>query len=203
MANAWGLTRAGAVALSLVLNASLLALLSFQEQRRLPRVIDAPSPVYVDIEPVFRVRGDSPILPPTKSQSNGPIKQEGAQRRLALPRATSVPSASEDPVAVQTPAYDSQWTVRTDGRRANAGSGARTARVGPPNCAWDETLSLLERDRCRNRVAAANTQAPLPRSGDEDRTSAFARAAETKKRWKDYRENDGAYPGLRSLFGGN
>lgn len=43
----------------------------------------------------------------------------------------------------------------------------------------------------------------MVRSGDEERTAGFAKEAAVKKRWCDYREGDGAYPGLRSLFGMN
>jgi hypothetical protein len=52
-------------------------------------------------------------------------------------------------------------------------------------------------------MADADTRSPLVATGDEDRTSGFAKEAAVKKRWQDYRERDGAYPGLRSLFGLN
>ena len=49
-------------------------------------------------------------------------------------------------------------------------------------------------------MATAKPSAPMVRSGDEDRTAAFAKEAAVKKCWRDYREGDGAYPGIRSLM---
>ena len=77
-------------------------------------------------------------------------------------------------------------------------------RNGEPDCRPEMARSTQDRHVCRALAsAAADSSPPMLRSGDEERTAGFAKEAAVKKRWRDYREGDGAYPGLRSLFGMN
>ena len=196
-----GLARTGAITLSLAINASVLALLDLEDRRPASRRIPASSPIYVDIEPVF-------IKPPVQRQPP-PAMQAAADRPAApspqlLGDRPSAPTKPPKSDVAATPDYDPRWTVRPRASANLAWPPGAAARSEGPECRPGEARSLQDRQTCRAlAMAAAEPSAPMVRSSDEDRTAAFAKEAAVKKRWRDYREGDGPYPGLRSLFGLN
>nr|WP_314529635.1 hypothetical protein [uncultured Brevundimonas sp.] len=196
-----GLARTGAITLSLAINAGLLTLLALEDRNPAPRRIFASSPIYVDIEPVF-------FKAPVR-RAAAPLTQAAAGR-AAPPSLQSVAGLASAPIATPTsadapaPAYDPRWTVRPSGSADAAWPSGASARGDGPDCRSGDARSWQDRQVCRGlAMAAAEPSAPMARSGDEDRTAAFAKEAAVKKRWRDYREGDGPYPGLRSLFGIN
>lgn len=196
-----GLARTGAITLSLAINAGLLALLALEDRRPAPRRNPASSPIYVDIEPVF-------IKPPV--QREPPSTMQAAAGRPAPPSPQPVVGRASAPTTplrsdgALAPTYDPRWTVRPHASTNAAWPAGAAARSDGLDCSSAEARSSQDRQACRAlAMAAAETSAPMVRSGDEDRTAAFAKEAAVKKRWRDYREGDGAYPGLRSLFGMN
>lgn len=192
-----GLARTGAITLSLALNATLLALLALEDRRPAPRRKPASSPIYVDIEPVSIKPPVRRELPPTMQAAAGRPAPPSPHPLADRPSATTLDVAP-------APAYDPRWTVRPGASTNAAWPAGATARSDGLDCRPGEARSSQDRQACRAlAMAAAEPSAPMVRSGDEDRTAAFAKEAAVKKRWRDYREGDGAYPGLRSLFGMN
>ena len=196
-----GLARTGAITLSLAINAGLLALLALEDRRPAPRRNPASSPIYVDIEPVF-------IKPPVRREPPANLQEAAGRPAPPFPQPLSDrPSAPTTPPSSEVapaPAYDPRWTVRPHASVDAAWPSGSAARSDGPDCRPGEARSLQDRRSCRAlAMAPAEPSAPMVRSGDEDRTAAFAKEAAVKKRWRDYREGDGAYPGLRSLFGMN
>ncbi|WP_143007330.1 hypothetical protein [Brevundimonas sp. 374] len=191
-----GLARTGAIALSLAVNAGLLTLLALEDRRPASRRISGHAPLYIEIEPVIvrlKARTAPMAAPPAQ-----------LQRRAPAPSRDSIPAGpaptSDRPAA---PAYDPRWTVRPNNLAAAWPTG-NAARNGEPDCRPETARSTRDRQACRAlAIAADGSSPPMVRSGDEERTAGFAKEAAVKKRWRDYREGDGAYPGLRSLFGMN
>lgn len=196
-----GLARTGAITLSLAINAGLLALLALEDRRPAPRRNPASSPIYVDIEPVF-IKAQVQREPPANLQGAAGRPAPPSPKPLSdRPSAPTTPPTSDD---APSPDYDPRWTVRPHASTNAAWPAGAAARSDGLDCSSAEARSLQDRQACRAlAMAAAEPSAPMVRSGDEDRTAAFAKEAAVKKRWRDYREGDGAYPGLRSLFGLN
>ncbi|MFA4900167.1 MAG: hypothetical protein WC563_11655 [Brevundimonas sp.] len=195
-----GLAKTGAIALSLAVNAGLLALLVVEDRRPTPRRGLGHSPLYIEIEPVIIGAKDR------KAQASAPQAQH---QRRAPARSRNSETAGPAPAVTPTsdhsaaPAYDPRWTVRPS-NLADAWPTRNAARNDGPDCRPETARSTQDRHACRALASAAGeTAPPMVRSGDEERTAAFAKEAAVKKRWRDYREGDGAYPGLRSLFGMN
>ena len=175
-----GLASTGAIALSLAVNAGLLTLLAMEDRRPAPRRVPGHSPVYIEIEPVII----------------------GAKARKAPAAAPQAQDERRAPVRPR--AYDPRWTVRPSHSAGAAWPTQNAARNGEPDCRPEIARSTQDRQACRAlAIAADGSSPPMVRSGDEERTAGFAKEAAVKKRWRDYREGDGAYPGLRSLFGMN
>ncbi len=192
-----GLARTGAITLSLAINAGLLALLALEDRRPAPRRIPGSSPIYVDIEPVFIKTPVRREPPPALQAAAGRPAPPSPQPLADRPSVPTMPPTS-------APAYDPRWTVRPHASVDAAWPSGSAARSDGPDCRPGEARSLQDRQSCRAlAMAAAEPSAPMARSGDEDRTAAFAKEAAVKKRWRDYRDGDGAYPGVRSLFGLN
>lgn len=196
-----GLAKTGAIALSLAVNAGLLVLLAVKDRRPAMRRVSGLPPLYIEIEPV--IIGANP----RKAPASAPQAQD--QRRASAPSRDSVPArpaptvtpTSDRPAA---PAYDPRWTVRPSQSPHAAWPTENAARNGEPDCRPETARSTQDRHACRALASAADDSSPpMVRSGDEERTAGFAKEAAVKKRWRDYREGDGAYPGLRSLFGMN
>lgn len=196
-----GLARTGAIALSLAVNAGLLALLVVEDRRPAPRRISGHAPLYVEIEPVIigPKAHEAPVAsPPAQDQRRAPVRSRDSD--TAGPAPTATPT-SDRPAA---PAYDLRWTVRPSHSAGAAWPTGNAARNGEPDCRPEIARSTQDRQACRAlAIAADGSSPPMVRSGDEERTAGFAKEAAVKKRWRDYREGDGAYPGLRSLFGMN
>lgn len=196
-----GLARTGAIALSLAVNAGLLTLLMLEDRRPAPRRIWGQAPLYIEIEPV--------IIRAKAHKASAAVPQAEDQRRASVPSRDSVPArpaptvtpTSDRPAA---PAYDPRWTVRPSQSPDAAWPTGNATRNGEPDCRPEMARSTQDRHVCRALAsAAADSSPPMVRSGDEERTAGFAKEAAVKKRWRDYREGDSAYPGLRSLFGMN
>ena len=196
-----GLARTGAIALSLAVNAGLLTLLAVEDRRPAPRRVPGHSPLYIEIEPVIigaKARKAPAAAPPAQDQRRTPVRPRDSD--TAGPAPTVTPT-SDRPAA---PAYDPRWTVRPSHSPDAAWPTGNTARNGEPDCRPETARSTRDRQACRAlAIAADGSSPPMVRSGDEERTAGFAKEAAVKKRWRDYREGDGAYPGLRSLFGMN
>ena len=201
---------AGATAVALGVNAVVLALLSIEDRRaRTPRSPAAAPVLYLEMEPApSHIRAKLPAAS-TQNRRGDSIavpSLPSASPRIQIPQA---PEAYKAPPVAPAPGpagLSREWLERRNSLLAHrAPSGERAPRHGPPNCAWPETLTVTEQRRCQDfavaQVDPSNT--PPQRSGDEDRTSSFAREAAAKKRWRDYRAGEGEYPGLRSLFGKN
>lgn len=196
-----GLARTGAITLSLAINAGLLAMLALEDRRPAPRRNPASSPIYVDIEPVFIKAPVQREPPPTMKAATGRPAPTSPKPLSDRPSAPTTPPTSDGAPA---PAYDPRWTVHPHASANTAWPAGAAARSDGLDCSSAEARSLQDRRSCRAlAMATAEPLAPMVRSGDEDRTAAFAKEAAVKKRWRDYREGDGAYPGLRSLFGMN
>lgn len=195
-----GLARTGAIALSLAVNAGLLTLLAVEDRRPAPRRVSGHSPLYIEIELVIigaKARKAPAAAPPAQDQRRTPVRPRDSD--TAGPAPTVTPT-SDRPAA---PAYDPRWTVRQN-NLATAWPTGNAARNGEPDCRPETARSTRDRQACRAlAIAADGSSPPMVRSGDEERTAGFAKEAAVKKRWRDYREGDGAYPGLRSLFGMN
>ncbi|WP_295195326.1 hypothetical protein [uncultured Brevundimonas sp.] len=196
-----GLARTGAIALSLAVNAGLLTLLAVEDRRPAPRRVSGHSPLYIEIEPVIigaKARKAPAAAPPAQDQRRTPVRPRDSD--TAGPAPTVTPT-SDRPAA---PAYDPRWTVRPSHSAGAAWPTGNAARNGEPDCRPEAARSTQDRQACRAlAIAADGSSPPMVRSGDEERTAGFAKEAAVKKRWRDYREGDGAYPGLRSLFGMN
>ena len=196
-----GLARTGAIALSLAVNAGLLALLVVGDRRPAPRRISGNAPLYIEIEPVIigaKARTAPVATPPAQHQRRASVPS--GEPVPAGPALTATPT-SDRPAA---PAYDPRWTVRPSHLPDAAWPTGNAARNGEPDCRPETARSTRDRQACRAlAIAADGSSPPMVRSGDEERTAGFAKEAAVKKRWRDYREGDGAYPGLRSLFGMN
>jgi hypothetical protein len=196
-----GLAKTGAIALSLAVNAGLLALLAVQDRQPAPRRVPGHSPLYIQIEPV--------IIRAKARKAPAPAPQAEDQRRGRVPSRYSYTAGSEPAVTSTSdhsaaPAYDPRWTVRPSSSAGAAWPTGNAARNDGPDCRPASALSSPDRQACRAlAIAADESSPPMVRSGDEERTAGFAKEAAVKKRWRDYREGDGAYPGLRSLFGMN
>ncbi|MBB5771043.1 hypothetical protein HNP47_001012 [Brevundimonas vesicularis] len=196
-----GLAKTGAIALSLAVNAGLLALLVVEDRRPTPRRGLGHSPLYIKIEPVIIGAKDR------KAQASAPQAQH---QRRAPARSRDSEAAGPAPAVTPTsdhsaaPAYDPRWTVRPSHSPDAAWPAGNAARNDGPDCRPTSAPSSPDRQACRAlAIAAEESSPPMARSGDEERTAGFAKQAAVKKRWRDYREGDGAYPGLRSLFGMN
>ena len=152
---------------------------------------------------------NQPEVRPATPISWGDASASADQPAWQGPPARRSGSATPEPrhaayVESPAPAYDPRWTVRPHASVDAAWPSGSAARSDGPDCRPGEARSLQDRRSCRAlAMAPAEPSAPMVRSGDEDRTAAFAKEAAVKKRWRDYREGDGAYPGLRSLFGMN
>lgn len=200
-----GLARTGAIALSLAVNAGLLTLLAVEDRRPAPRRISGHSPIYIEIEPV--IIGAKARKAPVAAPAPAPQAQD--QRRAPVGLRNSETAGSEPTVTPTsdrpaTPAYDPRWTVRPSHLPDAAWPTGNAARNGVLDCRPETARSTQDRHACRALASAAGeTAPPMAPSGDEERTAGFAKEAAVKKRWRDYREGDGAYPGLRSLFGRN
>ncbi|WP_284878065.1 hypothetical protein [Brevundimonas sp. MEB006b] len=196
-----GLARTGAIALSLVVNAVLLTLLAVEDRRPAPRRISGHSPIYIEIEPVIigaKARKAPVAAPQAQDQRRARVRSRDSEAAGSEPTVTPT---SDRPAA---PSYDPRWTVRPSHLPDAAWPTGNAARNGGPDCRPESARSTQDRHACRARaIAADESSPPMVRSGDEERTAAFATEAAVKKRWRDYREGDGAYPGLRSLFGMN
>lgn len=196
-----GLTKTGAIALSLAVNAGLLALLAVEDRRPAPRRISGHSALYIEIEPVIiraKARKAPAAVPQAEDQRRAPVRSRDSDTAGSEPAVTPT---SDHPAA---PAFDPRWTVRPSGSDDAAWPTANAARNDGPDCRPASARSSQDRQACRAlAIAAGESSPPMARSGDEERTAAFAKEAAVKKRWRDYREGDGAYPGLRSLFGMN
>lgn len=196
-----GLARTGAIALSLAVNAGLLTLLAVEDRRPAPRRVPGHSPLYIEIEPVIigaKARKAPAAAPPAQDQRRTPVRPRDSD--TANPALTATPT-SDRPAA---PAYDPRWTVRPSHSPDAAWPTGNAARNGEPDCRPETARSTQDRHVCHALASAAEESSPpMVRSGDEERTAGFAKEAAVKKRWRDYREGDGAYPGLRSLFGMN
>jgi|GEM_PF-1156051 len=198
-----GWRNAGLVVVSVGLNAGLIGLLVAERQAPIIARAAAFRPIFIDIEPV--VRNASPKSQ-TFTHDRRSVQATGVLAEKA-PHAQPTERTRQAPLSVSQagPAddYDPEWTVRADGSRPGRRVETRS-RSGPPNCDWPETLSPREREICQSQVVARNEgNNSMIRAGDDGRTAGFAREAAAKKRWRDYREGDGEYPGLRSLFGLN
>lgn len=196
-----GLARTGAMALSLAVNAGLLTLLASEDRRPAPRRVSGHSPLYIQIEPVIigaKARKAPASPPQAQDQRRAPVHSRDSETAGSEPTMTPT---SDRPA---TPAYDPRWTVRPSVSLDAAWPTGNAVRNGGPDCRPESARSTQDRHACRALASAAGeTAPPMVRSGDEERTAAFAKEAAVKKRWRDYREGDGAYPGLRSLFGRN
>nr|WP_295238065.1 hypothetical protein [uncultured Brevundimonas sp.] len=196
-----GLARTGAIALSLAVNAGLLTLLAVEDRRPAPRRVPGHSPLYIEIEPVIigPKTHEAPVAsPPAQDERRAPVRSRDSE--TAGPAPTATPT-SDRPAA---PAYDPRWTVRPSNSAGAAWPTGNAARNGEPDCRPEAARSTHDRHACRAlEIAADGSSPPMVRSGDEERTAGFAKEAAVKKRWRDYREGDGAYPGLRSLLGMN
>lgn len=196
-----GLARTGAIALSLAVNAGLLTLLASEDRRPAPRRVSGHSPLYIQIEPVIigaKARKAPASAPQAQDQRRAPVHSRDSETGGSEPTMTPT---SDRPA---TPAYDPRWTVRPSHLPDAAWPTGNAARNGGSDCRPETARSTQDRHACRALASAAGeTAPPMVRSGDEERTAAFAKEAAVKKRWRDYREGDGAYPGLRSLFGRN
>jgi len=196
-----GLARTGAIALSLAVNAGLLTLLASEDRRPAPRRISGHSPLYIEIQPVIigaKARKAPAVAPQAQDQRRAPVRSRDPETAGSEPTVTPT---SDRPAA---PGYDLRWTVRPSVSLDAAWPTGNAARNGGPDCGPESARSTQDRHACRARaIAADESSPPMVRSGDEERTAAFAKEAAVKKRWRDYREGDGAYPGLRSLFGRN
>lgn len=195
-----GLARTGAIALSLAVNAGLLTLLAVEDRRPPPRRVPGHSPLYIEIEPVVigaKARKAPAAAPQAQDERRAPVRPRDSDP--AGPAPTVTPT-SDRPAA---PAYDPRWTVRPS-NLADAWPTGNAARNGEPDCHPETARSTQDRHACRALASVADESSPpMVRSGNEERTAGFAKEAAVKKRWRDYREGDGAYPGLRSLFGMN
>lgn len=196
-----GLARTGAIALSLAVNAGLLTLLASEDRRPAPRRISGNAPLYIEIEPVIigaKARTAPAVAPQAQDQRRAPVRSRDPETAGSEPTVTPT---SDRPAA---PAYDPRWTVRPSHSPDAAWPTGNAARNGEPDCRPETARSTRDRQACRAlAIAADGSSPPMVRSGDEERTAGFAKEAAVKKRWRDYREGDGAYPGLRSLFGMN
>lgn len=196
-----GLAKTSAIALSLAVNAGLLALLAIEDSRLAPRRGSADSPLYIEIEPVIiraKTREGPAAVPQAEDQRRAPVPSRASETAGSAPAVTPT---SDHPAA---PAYDPRWTVRPSISADAAWPTGSAARNDGPDCRPASARSSPHHQACRALASAADEAAPpMVRSGDEERTAAFAKEAAVKKRWRDYREGDGAYPGLRSLFGMN
>lgn len=196
-----GLARTGAIALSLAVNAGLLTLLALEDRRPAPRRIWGHAPLYIEIEPVIiwpKARKAPVASPPAQDERRAPVRSRDSE--TAGPAPTATPT-SDRPAA---PSYDPRWTVRPSHLPDAAWPTGNAARNGGSDCRPETARSTQDRHACRALASAAGeTAPPMVPSGDEERTAGFATEAAVKKRWRDYREGDGAYPGLRSLFGMN
>lgn len=201
---------AGATAAALGVNAVVLALLSIEDRRALtPRPLAVGPVLYLDIEPApSHIRAK---LPATNTQdlrghAAAPFSLPSASPEVQIARAPQPVETAPVVPATGPGGLSHEWLERRDSLLAHrALSGERAPRHGPPNCTWPETLTATEQRRCQDfavaQVDPRNT--PPQRSGDEDRTSSFAREAAVKKRWRDYRTGEGEYPGLLSMLGKN
>lgn len=200
------LTKTGALTLSLALNAGLLALMSLEERRPTQRRIPTSGPVYIDMEPVV-VSASTPFATSSKAGVEDRILNDRPRADPASPRrfegiaAASPNGARSDPPP--SPAYDPQWTVRRQSSVGTTWPRESPDRTDAPVCAHPDRMPLDGGVVCdAPAVLEAGPWAPLIRTGDA-RTAAFEKEAAVKKRWRDYREGDGPYPGLRSLLGMN
>lgn len=198
--------RWGAAGVAVGIHLAGLVLLSIENQRQEARRPPPDRPtLYLDLEPApYRLRK----RPARSTELGGKTLPQTSRMSSQSPADAARAPAPRPQSSQQAPAMDlsRDWLTRRDAMIAHsAGARARAAgREGPANCAWTETLSSSEWQRCRD-FASSDTDPPPPgpRSGDEDRTSGFAREAKAKRRWRDYRNGDGDYPGLRSMFGKN
>jgi hypothetical protein len=197
------LNRAGAITLSLALNAALLAILSLEDRRHIARRIAPSQPIYLDIEPVIRAATLAGPEAATNQRLGQSRQRERDVSQVIAPgvEPSATPAQSDMP---PSPTYNSQWTVRPVGSTIRPEPQPLTAGSGQLACSRREMPSSQQLDRCNDLTnISADATAPLHRSGDEDRTADFARETAAKKRWRDYREGDGPYPDLLSLFGRN
>jgi hypothetical protein len=202
---------AGATVAALGVNAAVLALLSMEGRgARTQRPLAVGPILYLDIEPAPPpIRPAAPASPlEPKDDGDGAFPSPSTPSR-AIDRAADTDERASDmdkgaPAALPA-GLSREWLARRDSLLAHGAPSVRAPRHGPPNCAWPETLAPAEQRRCRGLALAQvdPRDPPLQASGDEDRTSGFAREAAAKKRWRDYRSGEGDYPGLRSLFGKN
>ncbi|ASE40689.1 hypothetical protein [Brevundimonas vesicularis] len=181
----------------------MLTLIALEDRRPAPRRVSGHSPLYIQIEPVIIGAKARKAPAPT------PAPQAQDQRRAPVGLRDSETAGSEPTVTPTsdrpaTPAYDPRWTVRPSHLPDAAWPTGNATRNGEPDCRPEMARSTQDRHVCRALAsAAADSSPPMVRSGDEERTAGFAKEAAVKKRWRDYREGDSAYPGLRSLFGMN
>ena len=177
--------KAGLATVSLVLNAALIAVLSFTALGIDETATPPPPPlVYLDIEP-------RPLLPGEIERR--PMVEAPAREAIALPS----PLADAAPVArpldkddeddrpappnpriaatppTRTPAPPAaDWTVRSDVR----GNVARSLRQGLPGCSVPSRLTETERQACREDFERrASAAPPIEGTGNPERDAAFAR----------------------------
>ena len=148
----------------------------------------------------------------TPAMSGRPARVSGVPPRLRRPTvdaaAVRAPPPSEArtgptrPAAAATadagPAIDDGWRVR-----AGLNPPARLPCPAPPGDRLGQRLCLVGAapDRDRTPETYAEVTPSRASASDQAREEGFDRQAQANEAWRSYTRGEGAYPGLRSLFG--
>jgi hypothetical protein len=191
------------VAASVGLHAAVVGFMAFNEGMERRRYGEEPrfqdpwqGPiVYLDLRPR---RPPSPIDADRQAAST---ETNAGQASPAAPIPPS-PRFTDEIGAESAPGSSgvetSVWQARPETTGDRVERGLRTSTLG---CANAQFLSVPERDACDQRFGArAELAGPVHRAQPSAAEEGFARQAAANDAWRAYKEGEGAYPGLRSLF---